>query len=85
MSYEISDGSSANNYNRYNIDSEVHINNITTLPLSCYDCNSIHDGDSCWGHNAANLSESGLKIRQCATNQPYCKVSLNSFLKLLYD
>ena len=46
--------------------------NTSKLPslLQCYDCNSIHDGESCF-----NMSENKPNIKQCYQNETYCKVS----------
>ena len=51
------------------------VNNVTTISskqsfLSCYDCNTIHDGESCL--NMENPSE--IRKTQCDSSQPYCKV-----------
>ena len=50
-------------------------NNVTTISskqsfLSCYDCNTIHDGESCL--NMENPSE--IRKTQCDSSQPFCKV-----------
>ena len=52
-----------------------NVNNVTTISskqsfLSCYDCNTIHDGESCL--NMENPSE--IRKTQCDSSQPFCKV-----------
>ena len=46
-------------------------------PISCYECNTIHDGELCWnlGKNTSNLQDFAHKERSCPAEQPYCKVS----------
>lgn len=66
--------------NEYRIDSGSDKISLTsdTNTLSCYTCNSIHDGDSCY-----NVSNSSIGFtKKCPTNQPYCKVYRVEYLLL---
>ena len=50
---------------------------VNSNPISCYECNTIHDGELCWnlGKNTSNLQDFAHKERSCPAEQPYCKVS----------
>ena len=55
-----------------------NVNNVTIISskqsfLSCYDCNTIHDGESCL--NMENPSE--IRKTQCDSSQPFCKVRIH--------
>ena len=59
----------------------ISINSIGRIgpeaPLECYECNSIHDGESCYNFNK-NDTSSQIDPRfkkQCPSDKPYCKVS----------
>ena len=65
-------------YNSYqNMDSEnVEKVNVSQMPVSCWECNTIHDGEACWnlGKNTTNINEYSHMQRSCPAEQPYCKV-----------
>ena len=81
VSVEFNDENKGYLYNNYETAQDIVENsntnpNTSKLPLlQCYDCNSIHDGESCF-----NLSENNLpNIKQCNQNETYCKVGTKNF------
>jgi len=57
---------------------------VNSNPISCYECNTIHDGELCWnlGKNTSNLQDFAHKERSCPAEQPYCKVYRVEYLVL---
>jgi hypothetical protein len=66
-------------YNSYQLvtNSDKSTKSINQSTLSCYDCNSIHDGELCYSinKNNTNLAELSHRVKQCSSDQPYCKVN----------
>merc|ERR1712223_337957 len=52
--------------------------------LSCYECNSIQDGELCYniGKNTTANGQHRHKIKQCPGDKPYCKVYRVEYLVL---
>ena len=65
-------------YNSYQNEDSTSIEkvNISQMPVSCWECNTIHDGEACWnlGKNTTNINEYSHMQRSCPAEQPYCKV-----------
>ena len=81
MSVDIKDLQDFNDYNYKTIGQE---SKNYKEPISCYECNTIHDGESCWnlGKNNSNMQDVTHRQRTCPAEQPYCKVSFDQSYKL---
>ena len=75
MSVDIKGLQDFNDNNAYKIDQQSE---NYKEPITCYECNTIHDGESCWnlGKNNSNMQDVTHRQRSCPAEQPYCKVSI---------
>ena len=52
------------------------ISNVNDENFSCYDCNSIHDGDHCYQNKTNELK---WNKKSCAPEETHCKVHNSHF------